>query len=70
MKRKFFAGWLNPDNMQNDDWLGHWIDNAKEAETNDEELVIFKIPKDKRIVEAIEAFLQTDAIVKDITELK
>ena len=61
----FFKGWMNSANMENPEWRHHWAENARKAENENCQLVIFKIQNGKNsilpnsaIIEEIEILLQ------------
>lgn len=44
----FFKGWIKSSAVLNiTDWFAQWIKVARQAENENHELVVFKIPKDK-----------------------
>lgn len=61
---KHWAGWITPENMENPEWLEKWKESARLAESNNMELVVFRIPKgrsgsaDHNLIEKIERLLQ------------
>lgn len=64
LKVKYWAGWLNSTNMNANPvaWMDIWSKKAKEAEDNDAELVVFRLPKNRQVdseaIQEIEAYLQ------------
>jgi hypothetical protein len=65
IKVKHWSGLLNFDNMQNPEWLDHWILKAKVSENENKDLVVFEIPKDGinslngEMIEQIELLIQS-----------
>lgn len=57
---KYFKGWLTSENMVNKSWLENWTENAKQAEKEDSQLVVFKVPNNRKdeVVSEIESFLK------------
>ena len=45
LRRKYLAGWMKSESMQEAGWSKIWIEAAKEAEDKEHELAIFAIPK-------------------------
>jgi hypothetical protein len=58
MKVKFLKGWLKVETMENICGWAVWLKEVIQAEKEDCELVIFKIPKNKDAIAAIEKMLQ------------
>jgi hypothetical protein len=65
IKVKYLAGYHTSGNMTNPGYLEQWIKSAKEAEAENYELVVFKIPRkvglplvDSVLVAEVEALLQ------------
>ena len=65
LKVKYWKGWLRSFNMNEKGYLNQWFNSALEAEKEDCELVVFKIPKNKtgtmsdpETIEHVEEFLQ------------
>jgi hypothetical protein len=59
----YLQGWIKRENMDNPDWFETWLKSAAEAEANNVDLVVFKIPrasigKANDTVKDIELFLQ------------
>ena len=57
---KYFKGWLTSENMANKGWLENWIENAQQAEKEGSQLVVFKVPNNRKdeVIDEIESFLQ------------
>jgi hypothetical protein len=64
---KYWAGWIDPRIIieEPDAWRRAWLQTALESQTNNLELVVFKIPKDRpgtsadpEAVRFIEKYLQ------------
>lgn len=62
---RYFTGWIKSESMTSRNWLDEWRMRAMLAEINDEELVVFSIPKNKmgfaadpETVEQIELLIQ------------
>lgn len=52
IKVKYWAGQINHRNMDNDGWLAIWKQESINAEKEECELLVFKVPKDNiRIIE-------------------
>lgn len=64
LKAIHLSGWLKPDHMSDhpETWLNTWFENAKEAEQNDCELVVFKIPLDQQHLKRGFRTTNTDAV--------
>lgn len=58
---KYWAGWINAENMQSPDgatWLKAWKERAEKEADEGNELLVFRVPKSKNMASEIERFLQ------------
>lgn len=55
---KYWKGWIDPENMNEPNWLHVWKQEAQKANDEGMELVVFKLPKKSPLISEIEKLLQ------------
>jgi hypothetical protein len=62
---KYFNGWINLESMDVSNWVDTWFGQAKKAESEGCELVVFKIPKNKNGVMSKDLISQIERMLQE-----